>query len=392
MRLVLWVLILFAAAVVVALTVEDHDITGYVIVKISGYDEIELTLEYAAAGLIASFFILYFLIRALACLFNQSNIRAESYMLTSIKAFFEGNYDYAKKNAAKGFHLAKTPLIKAINSVIAVRSAQYTGDIETRNKLLELTDKTLRNERTLRLVTKAEMLLKDGRYSETLNALQELYSTGGLQPTAVLQLELEAQRKAENWDAVLEITTILIHRHPLNKNYFENIRHEAHLGNFKTKASDSDALDKYWRNLPELDQKNSRVAVAAARSYIALGHCSSAHQIIEQTVKISWDPELIALYSECLDYHVSRQIECAELWLKAQPNNAVLLLTLGKLCTHCELWGKAQNYLEASLSVEPTPKTHFALALLNEKLGKHESATDQYNKALELAIKSHCTS
>ncbi|HNB02594.1 MAG TPA: heme biosynthesis protein HemY, partial [Nitrosomonas sp.] len=56
-------------------------------------------------------------------------------------------------------------------------------------------------------------------------------------------------------------------------------------------------------------------------------------------------------------------------------------------CTYCELWGKAQNYLEASLSVQPGQKAHFALAQLNEKLGKHELAMDHYNKGLQLTLK-----
>ncbi|MCW5619443.1 MAG: heme biosynthesis protein HemY, partial [Nitrosomonas sp.] len=77
----------------------------------------------------------------------------------------------------------------------------------------------------------------------------------------------------------------------------------------------------------------------------------------------------------------------AEVWLKAQPNNAGLLLTLGKLCTHCELWGKAQNYLEASISVGPSTTAYFALAQLNEKLGKHEIAMDNYNKAVKFTLK-----
>jgi HemY protein len=132
---------------------------------------------------------------------------------------------------------------------------------------------------------------------------------------------------------------------------------------------------------------DSKLSAAAARAYISLGNCNMANKIIESSVPFSWDDELIELYSECLDYHVSRQIECAEVWLRSQPNNAHLLLTLGKLCTYCELWGKAQNYLEASLSVQPGQKAHFALAQLNEKLGKHELAMDHYNQGLQLTLK-----
>ena len=136
-----------------------------------------------------------------------------------------------------------------------------------------------------------------------------------------------------------------------------------------------------------MEKMDSKLAVAAARAYMALNNCNSAHQIIEHNLPITWDVELIELYAECLGSHVSRQIELAEVWLRAHPNNATLLLTLGKLCAYCEIWGKAENYLEASLSVEPSHKAHLALAQLYEKLGKHEAAITHYNKGLEFTLK-----
>lgn len=385
MRLILWVLVLFAAAVAVALAAEY--ITGHLIVEMPPYEKVELPLNYAIAGLLAAFAVFYLLIRMLAGLINRRDIRAESLMLTGLKAFFEGDYVQAKKNAAKGFKLADIPLIKAINAVVAARSAHNIADTSTRDMLLEKVEQEVQSEKALRLVTKIELLLEDGRHQEALEAFQDLYSSGGLQSTSVLQLELEAQRQAKNWDAVLEITDILIRRHPLNKHYFEKLRMEAHLENIKIKSSDLTSLNKYWQDLSDNEKSNSRLAAAATRAYISLDDCTTAHKIVESNVQKNWDSELISLYSECLNYHVNRQIECAEVWLKSQPNNAELLLTLGKLCTHCELWGKAQSYLQASLSVEPSSTTHFALAQLNEKLGKHELAMNHYNKALELTLK-----
>ena len=63
----------------------------------------------------------------------------------------------------------------------------------------------------------------------------------------------------------------------------------------------------------------------------------------------------------------------------------MLLLVLGKLCTRQQLWGKAQSYLEASLSVEPTYSAHLALAQLQEGLGNPDAALRHYRGSLELA-------
>ena len=70
-------------------------------------------------------------------------------------------------------------------------------------------------------------------------------------------------------------------------------------------------------------------------------------------IVVGGDPALLAIYSECLGADVRQQLERAENWLAQHPRDAVLLLTLGRLCAHQGLWGKARSYLEASLSIEP---------------------------------------
>lgn len=387
MRLILWLLALSAAAVAVVFAAKYND--GYVLLVKQPY-QIELALNIFIMALIVAFFIFYIAVRLILRIFNFNNRhrhkKANVMMTTGLKSFFEGDYATAKKTAPIAFKNADSSTLKAINAVIAARSAHKLEEFSQRDEYLNMTAKDAPNERALRLVTQAELLLDQGQYNEALETLESLYSTGGRQQTAVLQLELKAQQQAGNWDAVLELTELLQKRRPVNKTLIKEIRQHAHIENIKKHATDLPSLDKYWHHLTAEEKTDSKLAIAATRAYMALENCDMAHEIIEHSIATDWDPELITLYSECLDYHVSRQIEKAEVWLKAQPNNAQLLLTLGKLCTHCELWGKAQNYLEASLSVEQSHAAHLALAQLHEKLGKHELAMDQYNKGLGLTL------
>ncbi|HWN30937.1 MAG TPA: hypothetical protein VNN78_06165, partial [Burkholderiales bacterium] len=76
-----------------------------------------------------------------------------------------------------------------------------------------------------------------------------------------------------------------------------------------------------------------------------------------------------------------------ERWLPDHPDDACLLLTLGRLCAHQGLWGKAQSYLEASIGVEPTATAHRELAKLHEKIGQSEAADVHYRKSLDLAVR-----
>ena len=388
MKLILWLLALSAAAVAVVFAAKYSD--GYVLLVKQPY-QIELALNIFIMALIVAFFVFYIVVRLLLRIFNFNkryrHNKANVMMMTGLKSFFEGDYAGAKKTASIAFKNADSSTIKAINAVIAARSAHKLEKFSQRDEYLNMTAKDAPDERALRLVTQAELLLDQGHHNKALETLQSLYSTGGLQQTSVLQLELKAQQQAGNWDAVLELTELLQKRRPVNKALIKEIRLHAHIENIKKYATDLPSLNKYWHHLSAEEKTDSKLAIAATRAYMTLGNCDMAHEIIEHSITTDWNSELIILYSECLDYHVSRQIEKAEVWLKAQPNNAQLLLTLGKLCTHCELWGKAQNYLEASLSVEQSHAAHLALAQLHEKLGKHELAMDQYNKGLGLTLK-----
>ena len=388
MKLILWLLALFAAAVAVTLAAKYT--TGHALLVMPPY-QLELSLDHFIIGVITAFFVFYILVRFILGIFGFSqrhrHKKTDQMLLSGLKAYFEGDYVKARKNAAIALKLTDSSIVAAISGVIAARSAHELDETTARDQYLATAANKAPDEKSLCLIAKTDFLLSDGHYKEALETLQSLYAKGGLQPSAALQLELRAQQQAQNWDAVLELTEVLAKRQSTNKTLVKKLRHDTQMENIRSKASDLQSLNQYWQHLSPLEKMDSKLAVAATRAYIALGNCTTANQIIEQNVPITWDIELIALYAECLDYHVNRQIECAEVWLKSQPNNAQLLLTLGKLCTHCELWGKAQNYLEASLSVEPGHKAHFALAQLNEKLGKHELAMAQYNKGLELTLK-----
>ena len=77
------------------------------------------------------------------------------------------------------------------------------------------------------------------------------------------------------------------------------------------------------------------------------------------------------------------RIEKAERWLLEHPGDARLLLALGRLCVRAELWGKAQNYLDASLSFDPGRETHLAMARLFERLAKNQEAALHFRRAAE---------
>src|SRR5690606_38464362 len=112
---------------------------------------------------------------------------------------------------------------KALNAVVAARSAHQQRDYPLRDHLLTSAKEQLSADKLLILISEVELFLDEGRHNDALAALQSIYASGGLQSTAVLLLELKAQRMAENWDAVLELTDILTNRSSVDRSIVDEL-------------------------------------------------------------------------------------------------------------------------------------------------------------------------
>jgi HemY protein len=395
MKTVLWLLALSAVAVGVTIAAKYNN--GYVLMVAPPY-RVEISLNLMVVLLLATILIGYFIVRLIAITMGipaevrefrlrRRREKARRMMLDGLKAFFEGRYAKAEKTAAAALELEESPRVSTINALVGARSAHELRKYSQRDEFLAKAEGFAPKEIAVRLITQAELLLDEQHADEALKILNSLRSMGAPLHTAALRLELKAQQLSRNWYAVLDLLKQLEQRNALDKAVIEQLRRHAHIENIRNKVLNPETLKEYWRNMSSADKKDVRVAAAAVRACLSIGDCAAAHQIIEQSLDRQWDSELAELYAECPGNDVIRQIERAEAWLKSHPNDANLLLALGRLCVYCELWGKAQNYLEASLSVEPSHPAHLALAQLNQKIGQSDLARDHYGKGLELALR-----
>ncbi|MNG33182.1 hypothetical protein D3C84_1193740 [compost metagenome] len=77
-------------------------------------------------------------------------------------------------------------------------------------------------------------------------------------------------------------------------------------------------------------------------------------------------------------------MQTAESWLKPRPDDAQLLLTLGRLCLNNKLWGKAREYLEASLRSQRSAETCAELARLLAHMGEVERSNQLFQEGVGL--------
>ena len=388
MKTLFWILAILAAAV--ALTLAAKHNSGYVLLVYPPY-RVELSLNLLVTLLLAAFATGYGALRlALHTLNLPAYVRAfrqkrrqdkaREAMDDALLAFFEGRYAKTEKLAAAALELQELPLASAL---LAARAAHELRAYDRRDGYLARAERVAKEQPEARLMTQAELLLDQRNSKQALQALKELQATTR-KNLAALRLELKAQLQAKNWDQVLALVAQLEKRDAIDPLQAAQQKINAHQENLKRKRQDVESLREYWQKIPSADKTNSKIARAAAQAFLAFHECQIAMEIITDSLESQWDSDVVGLYGECLGKDVLKQIERAEKWLRQHPGDAALLQTLGKLCMKQELWGKAQSYLEASLSIEPSAEVHLVLAQLLEKIGRTDEAGRHYRESIAL--------
>lgn len=384
MRVLFWVLAIFALAA--GLVVAARYNTGYALLVFPPY-RIELSLNLLAILVLGSAIAAYLVIRVVAATValpsRVRRYRAErrrsrelGALLEALREWVSGRYARAEKAAAS----VTQPDYAGLAAVIAAKCAHALRAFDRRDEHLARARALGEPDETARMVTEAEFLLDQQHPREALEALQAL---GPRKHTAALRLEMQAQQVLRNWDAVVPLIDQLERRGVFDEAHAERLRRRARAESFRRK--DARLLAEQWKKLPDAQRTDPQVAAAAARAYMAGGDAAGAQRIIESSLDRNWDAALVSLYGLC-EGDTVRQIERAEAWLRRQPRDATLLLTLAQLCARQALWGKAQSYVEASIAVEETYSAHFEAARLYERAGNLDAANRHYRASLDLAV------
>jgi len=389
MKFVLWILAIFAAAVVATLAAKN---SGYVLLVYPPY-RIELSLTLFVLSLFALLLSTYFLMRLSLVLLRLPNyVRAyreqkalsigRAAMMDALKAFFEGRYAAAEQAAV---HAMESGEKSGINSIIAARSAHELREFDKRDKYLASAAGKSVGESTMHLIAQTEFMLDQKQPLSALNALNELNTTKHHKHIGALQLELKALQQSQNWDGVLTVITQLEKRSAISNTAALLARQHAWLEMLRMPQQDLKSLIALWKSIPDNFKLETKIAATATQKFIQFNDCQSAQQLLTNSLNAHWDSELITLYGNCKEKDLLlAQINQAEKWLPLHPDDPGLLLALGKLCLNQALWGKAQSYLDASISLLPSREAYISLAQLSDKLHKPDDTYKYQQLAMGL--------
>ena len=391
MRGLFWILALFGAAVAVALGARLND--GYLLLVVPPW-RVEVSLNLFIVALLGLFLVFYAVLRVSSATFGLPN-RVREYRARrqrdqaglvfqdAVRLLFEGRFGQAMKKAAEAHGAGTAP---GLSALIAARAAQRMREPEKQQYWLghAKTDDPRTEAATLML--DAEMANEERRFADALEALGRLQGKQG-RHIAALRLELRARQGSGDWAGVLKLVRQLAKRDALPAEVVREILSQAHLANIAGRRNDHGQLVGYLRGIPE-DERGRRVMLSAAQALTALQADGEAQKLIEATLDQAdddtWQSELAAIYGRLSGGEQTARIAKAEGWLRRHPDDAVLLLALGRMCQRQRLWGKAQSYLEASLSVQATQEAHLELAHLLDQLDKADEANKHYRASAQL--------
>ena len=213
MKLLLWLLTLFALAVGISLAAHNQ---GYVLLVLPPY-RAEISLNLAVVLFVGGFVVLYALVRGIALMlslpqrvrdFRERRLRDKTAVeITEItRLIYEGRFGLALKKAAAVHATAQS---SALAAMLAARSAQRLHEPLKQKEWLDIAVQDDSKMQPACWMMEAEMLVEMQRFDEALAVLQRLHDASSGRHVAALQLELRARQGAGHEDEVQRIAHLL---------------------------------------------------------------------------------------------------------------------------------------------------------------------------------------
>ncbi|HEX4329513.1 MAG TPA: heme biosynthesis HemY N-terminal domain-containing protein [Burkholderiales bacterium] len=391
MRGLFWILVCFAVAVGLSLVAHND---GYVLVFLPPKRiEFSLTLFVLLGAVL--FAVVYFAVRAAAYTLSlpemvrdfrlsRASEKARRSLYDAMSSTYEGRYARAEKSARTAFEAGEEPVLAAL---VAARAAHRLQRPELRDEWLTRAQEAAATAGSVtldhaRLMTAAELLVDERRDREAMTVFAEL-NRSGARHIATQRLALKAMTRAGAWEEALKVARQLEEHRAVHPAVAAKTREAAYEGLFT--GADEQTLRERLRRVPRAERRLAAVARPIAAALIAAGLMAEARSLLEESLDQEWSDALGTLYADCAvaaeAEAVRAQVEHAEAWRSRYPREPGLLLVLGRLCAGLQLWGKAREYLEQSITGAPSRAAYIELGRMFDAT----SRTDDANRCYRLA-------
>lgn len=307
---------------------------------------------------------------------HSSQIRAKDATEKGIIAFLEGNWENARRLLTRSARKNSSPII---NYLAAAHASNELGQIKEAETLLKKAYESAPDSEFAVGIAQTQIQIHQGQFEAALATLMRLKKAQSHHPFVLKQLKA-VYLKLEDWQQIIKLIPLL--RKDLKENEADLqaleilawrnllVQKTDEVINRNQLENATELLAELWKKMPDKICKNVSLVHTYAQQLIRLGESSESETLLRITLNQHWNDSLIALYGTVKGANASEQLLHAESWLKERPNNAILLLALGRLSLQNELWGKALEYFEASRRLHQTKESMAELCRLKLKMKK----------------------
>ncbi|MGG5870503.1 heme biosynthesis HemY N-terminal domain-containing protein [Pseudomonas peli] len=409
MKRIYWLLLILALVAGVAslvlfgLPLAEHK--GYVLIAFQGF-RYESSLWAFVALLLVVWLLIYLLRLSVRLLVTSGGLinpwsRLHSrrrVRLASEQGFLdlaEGRWARALRHLQRAAVDAPQPLSYYLG---AARAAHQLGHYNDSDDLLEQALNRQPQAELAIALQHAELQLARGQTDAALETLQVMRSRHPHHHLVLRQLQ-QLYLQSGDWAGLLGLLPDLRKEKALGNAELSELERQAWRGRLLQTGRQTDgdaqaallALQQTWQAMSSAQHQEPELLAVYAEQLRQLGAEAEAEELLRHFLKQHYDTALVRLYGLLRGRDLGKQLQVAEGWLKQHPEDAGLLLTLGRLCLHSQLWGKAKDYLESSLTFQRHPETCAELARLLAQLGELERSNSLYQEGLRLLDARLCT-
>jgi HemY protein len=371
-RSVIWLVLLFVAAVVAATTLGAND--GLVSLYWNGW-RLDLSLNLFVIGLVLTCLILLLAMRALQSLVSlperahawrvqRRERAAQAALREALGEYFGARYSRARKAAGRAvaIHDATPELVtdlqtRTLAHLLWAASLHRLQDRPERDRQLAHLQRLRRHAGLMQRgkddgvpLMAAEWALDDRDAARALSLLADL-PPGVARRTQALRLKLQAQRLAGQTEQALH-TARLLAKHQAFSSSAAQVLLRSLAGETLAAARDGEQLDRAWQALDSADHADPQIAARAATCAARLGAPARGRQWLlpawQNLVELGReerDAVALALIDNLpgLPADWLPRIEAAEL---ALPGDGAVQAAVGSAYAERQLWGKARAPLE----------------------------------------------
>jgi HemY protein len=382
-RSFLLVLVLFLLLLAAGLAPVFKSDPGHVLINIGSW-----TVETSVLVLAGALVLLWFAVQLFAWFWRMPantarkmrEERAFKQLEKGLLALTEGDWRAAEKALEKS---ASAQGRTTAHYLAAAQAADSQDADDRREYYLEQADSGGKKKHFLVELTRARLLLGNGKHDAALTVLKELQSRYRKHPQ-VLELLSRAYRESGDWAALGKLLPMLRKAGVLNEEQAEALQEEIAAQTLR-EAGSADELQAAWKQVPRPMRHNASIVDSFAQAAARLDQPELAEPVMIASLKNEWNPALVLRYSDMAAGDNSKRLKQCEKWLKEHPEDAGLHLALGRLCAAESLWGKAREHMIRSLELEPSSLGYDAFGQLLERQGELEPAMTCFRNALRLS-------